>query len=105
MRTQGTGSGKLARGGKRPTRPKGNGAASTTEPLRECVGAALDRYFADLNGTNPGDLYAMVMQEVEGPLLQRVMDFTCGNQSRAAELLGINRSTLRKKLRSHGLAE
>jgi Fis family transcriptional regulator, factor for inversion stimulation protein len=69
------------------------------------VAAALDRYFSDLNGTRPGDLYAMVMQEVEGPLLERVMEFTGWNQSRAAEILGMNRSTLRKKLRGHGLSE
>lgn len=72
-------------------------------PLRDSIDQALDRYFADLDGTEPSDLYAMVMQEVEQPLLRRVLDYTGGNQSRAAEILGVNRSTLRKKLRYHGL--
>lgn len=72
-------------------------------PLRHSIDQALDRYFADLDGTEPSDLYAMVICEVEQPLLRRVLDYTGGNQSRAAEILGVNRSTLRKKLRHHGL--
>ncbi|HYW03263.1 MAG TPA: DNA-binding transcriptional regulator Fis [Gammaproteobacteria bacterium] len=73
------------------------------EPLRTCVQKALDKYFADLNGHAPGDLYQMVMREVEAPLLESVMAYTRGNQTRAAEILGINRSTLRKRLRTHNL--
>jgi Fis family transcriptional regulator len=72
-------------------------------PLRESAEIALRRYFADLEGTAPTDLYAMVINEVEKPLLRAVLEFTRGNQSRASEILGINRSTLRKKLRAHGL--
>jgi|GEM_PF-134275 len=75
------------------------------KPLRETIDQALKAYFDDLNGTEPGDLYAMVLQEVEQPLLKRVLEYTRGNQSRAAELLGINRSTLRKKLRQHDLID
>jgi len=74
-------------------------------PLRQSIDQALARYFKDLDGTEPNDLYAMVIQEVEQPLLQRVLEYTAGNQSRAAEILGINRSTLRKKLRHHGLVD
>ncbi len=66
--------------------------------LAENVKAALDAYFADLNGETPNDLYRLVINEVEKPLLQTVMSHVNGNQSRAAKLLGINRSTLRKKL-------
>lgn len=79
------------------------GEAMPSAPLRHSIDQALDRYFADLDGTEPSDLYAMVINEVEQPLLKRVLDYTGGNQSRAAEILGVNRSTLRKKLRHHGL--
>jgi Fis family transcriptional regulator len=72
-------------------------------PLNGQVRKALDKYFADLNGHNPGDLYQLFMSEVERPLLEKVMNHTCGNQTRAAELLGINRGTLRKKLEHYDL--
>ena len=68
------------------------------EPLREAVRDALAHYFDQLDGTAPNDLYRLVMQQVEQPLLEVVMDRTGGNQSKAATLLGISRSTLRKKL-------
>lgn len=72
-------------------------------PLRECAEAALEKYFSDLDGHQPRDLYAMVLAEIEQPLLKQVMLHTRGNQSKAAEILGLNRSTLRKKLRLYGL--
>ena len=68
------------------------------EPLREAVRDALAHYFEQLDGTAPNELYQLVMQQVEQPLLETVMAFTGGNQSKAAALLGISRSTLRKKL-------
>lgn len=73
--------------------------------LSECVGRTVHRYLADLGGT-PCDegLYALVMREVEGPLLREVLSWHDGNQSRTAATLGINRATLRKKLLAHGLA-
>jgi len=67
-------------------------------PLRDLTEEALRKYLKDLNGDNPGALYELVLGEVEQPLFTTVMDFTGGNQSRAAEILGINRATLRKKL-------
>jgi len=73
-------------------------ASRHPEPLRDAVRDALTHYFAQLNGTPPNDLYQMVMQQVEQPLFEAVMQHTGGNQSRAATLLGISRSTLRKKL-------
>lgn len=72
-------------------------------PLSALTGEALDGYFAKLNGHKPGDLYQLVIGEVEKPLLKAVLEYTNGNQSEAAEILGINRGTLRKKLRSYNL--
>lgn len=74
-----------------------------SKPLREHTEDALDQYFETLNGDRPGDLYDMVLGEVEEPLFRAVMDYTQGNQSRAAQILGINRGTLRKKLKDYSL--
>ena len=68
------------------------------EPLSEAVRDALTRYFDQLDGTPPNDLHQMVMQQVEQPLFEEALRFTGGNQSKAAMMLGISRSTLRKKL-------
>lgn len=69
-----------------------------SDPLRECVREALSNYFAHLNGHPVSNLYDLVLAEVEGPLLRTVLEHTGGNQTQAAALLGISRSTLRKKL-------
>lgn len=73
------------------------------KPLNSCIQVALERYFRDLDGHPPNGLYEMVIGEVEYPLLKMVMHHTRGNQSKAAEMLGINRGTLRKKLDKYGL--
>ena len=73
-------------------------ATRQPEPLRDAVRDALTHYFDQLDGTPPNDLYQLVMQQVEQPLFESVMNHTGGNQSKAAGLLGISRSTLRKKL-------
>ena len=75
------------------------------KPLRKHTEEALSRYFKSLNGDRPGDLYEFVMSEVEEPLFKAVMDYTDGNQSRAAGILGINRGTLRKKLKAYSLIQ
>lgn len=67
--------------------------------LRECVSRAVARYLADIGPTLPGDLYRLVIDEVEVPMLKTVLSHFDGNQSRAAEALGMSRATLRKKLR------
>lgn len=79
-------------------------AASRDITLRNHAEEALNTYFANLNGHRPAQLYDLVMREVEEPLFRAVLDYVEGNQSRAAVILGINRGTLRKKLREFGLA-
>ena len=66
---------------------------------------ALEQYFQTLNGHKPEELYDLVIGEVEKPLFKAVLGYTGGNQSLAATILGINRGTLRKKLRRHGLLD
>ncbi|QNI02881.1 DNA-binding transcriptional regulator Fis [Halomonas sp. SH5A2] len=80
-------------------------ASMPPQPLREAVEAAMRRYFEHLDGSQASDLYAMVMAEVEAPLLACVLEHTEGNQTRAADVLGLNRGTLRKKLKLYGLIE
>lgn len=72
-------------------------------PLRDHVYETLRIYFHNLGGQAPSNLYDLVQHEVEPPLLEIVMQFTGGNQTRAAAILGINRGTLRKKLRQYHL--
>ena len=64
---------------------------------------AMRSYFKSLNGHKPADIYRMVLGEVEPPLLRAVMEYTEGNQTLAADMLGLNRATLRKKLRQYDL--
>ena len=78
--------------------------ATRAMPLRTMTAEALDSYFATLNGHKPDQLYDLVLREVEEPLFKAVLDYAEGNQSRAADILGINRGTLRKKLKTYGLA-
>lgn len=73
-------------------------------PLRRHTERVLHDYFSSLNGHRPARLYDLVLREVEEPLLRAVLDYAEGNQSRAATILGITRTTLRRKLRTHGLA-
>jgi Fis family transcriptional regulator len=75
------------------------------ETIEECIVRSLEKYFEDLGGAKPHALHEMVMLAVERPLLKFALDKAGGNQSAAAELLGINRNTLRKKLCEYGLAK
>jgi Fis family transcriptional regulator len=75
------------------------GAISLNGHVRD----ALYKYFKDLEGHAPGNLYQLLMGEVERPLLEAVMDYCGGNQTKAATILGINRGTLRKKLQQYDL--
>ena len=71
--------------------------------LALCVREALDEYFRDLDGQPPHAVYDMVLACMEKPLLEYVMNRAGGNQSKAAAILGLNRNTLRKKLKQHNL--
>ncbi|MBC2769764.1 MULTISPECIES: helix-turn-helix domain-containing protein [Pusillimonas] len=72
-------------------------------PLEQCVRDNLERYFADLGDSEPDNMLAMVISCVERPVLQVALERANGNQSKAADMLGITRSTLRKKLQAHNL--
>jgi Fis family transcriptional regulator, factor for inversion stimulation protein len=76
---------------------------SSQNNLHDCVRASLEDYFRDLNGTDPAGLHDMLVKAVEKPLLEVVMEQAQNNQSRAAQWLGLNRNTLRKKLLEHQL--
>ena len=73
------------------------------EQLQACVHKNLETYLNDLQGQEPSGMYDMLLRVVEKPLLELVMQRTRGNQSKAAQWLGINRNTLRKLLLQHGL--
>lgn len=75
----------------------------STTPLRTQVQSTLHAYFCQLEGHMPGNLYKMVLEQVEPPLLESALLYTQGNQTKAADILGINRSTLRKKLKQYGI--
>jgi len=71
--------------------------------IQDVVRKSLEKYFRDLGEQEPTNVYGMVVFTVEKPILEVVMVRASGNQSHAAEMLGINRNTLRKKLQQHGL--
>ncbi len=75
----------------------------TRKHIEECVRDSLEAYFRDLRGVEPTAMYDMILKVVERPLFETVMKHAEGNQSRAAEWLGINRNTLRRKLVEHKL--
>ncbi|MCU4677177.1 DNA-binding transcriptional regulator Fis [Catenovulum sp. 2E275] len=75
----------------------------TQKPLRASVKQAVTNYLSQLNGQDIDNFYDIVLSEVEAPLLEEIMLYTRGNQTRAANMLGINRGTLRKKLKKYGM--
>lgn len=74
-----------------------------TQTLRDSVELAMNNYFEHLDGQDVNEVYQMVMSEVEAPLLEVVMRYTRDNQTKASQVLGLNRGTLRKKLKQYGL--
>jgi Fis family transcriptional regulator, factor for inversion stimulation protein len=75
----------------------------TANCLCESVKDAMDKYFSDMDGHEPNNLHELVMSEVEKPLIESVIDITRGNISHAAQLLGLNRGTLRSRMQKYGL--
>lgn len=73
--------------------------------IDECIRASVEQYFKDLRGAEPGALHDLFLGAAERPLLDVVMQHAQGNQSKAAEWLGINRNTLRRKLLDHKLLD
>ncbi len=71
--------------------------------LANSVKTSLDQYFKDLEGQPPHAVYDMVLSCIEKPLLEYIMQYSAGNQSKAAEILGVNRNTLRKKIQQYNL--
>ena len=71
--------------------------------IARCVRKAMDGYFRDLDGERPCAIYDMVISSVERPLLELVLRRVEGNQTQAAQLLGMNRNTLRKKIKEYGI--
>ena len=71
--------------------------------IDEVLRASVEQYFKDLRGAEPSNVHEMIIAAVEKPMLDVVMQHAAGNQSKAAEWLGINRNTLRRKLLDHKL--
>ena len=85
------------------TESSSNESAIEGATLRDCVEQTLRNYFAQLDGELTTDVYQLVLSEVEAPLLEQTLKYTRNNQTKASELLGLNRGTLRKKLKQYGL--
>jgi Fis family transcriptional regulator len=73
------------------------------ESISHCVENALNLYFEDMDGHDPSDLYELILTQIEKPMLGVVLKQTQDNITRSAEILGINRATLRKKLKKYAL--
>lgn len=89
---------------KGPTK-KNPGQPAGPPPLRDSAAEAIAHFLSTLDGEACSDLYDMVLHQVEEPLLRAVLEYTQQNQSHASAMLGLNRGTLRKKLRQYGLLE
>jgi Fis family transcriptional regulator len=75
----------------------------TVASLREAVDLFVRRYLDEMDGEMSTDFYTLVLSEVEAPMLQAVMEYTRYNQTKAAQMLGLNRGTLRKKLKQYAI--
>jgi Fis family transcriptional regulator, factor for inversion stimulation protein len=75
----------------------------SSKAIEDCIRASVEQYLKDLRGAAPCDLHELFLGAAEKPLLEVVLRHTQGNQSKAAEWLGINRNTLRRKLLDHKL--
>jgi Fis family transcriptional regulator len=97
--------------GARPTTNSGNSSSEQDEApapapgsaLSDAVARCVQRYLEEIEGELPTDFYQLVLSQVEPPMLEAVLAHTRNNQSKAAYLLGLNRGTLRKKLKQYNL--
>jgi len=83
-----------------------NNSSSQTQEISQlshAVKHSIRRYLYELDGAQPNNMYELVLKQIEQPLFEAILEHTKGNQSRAADLLGLNRGTLRKKLRCYNL--
>ncbi|MBU2864900.1 DNA-binding transcriptional regulator Fis [Reinekea forsetii] len=78
-------------------------ASENPQTLRDSVEIAMRNYFAHLDGQDVSNVHQMVLTEVEAPMLEAVMRYCRDNQTKASQVLGLNRGTLRKKLKQYGL--
>jgi len=78
-------------------------ATTPTQSLRESVTVAVRQYLDELDGQITADVYQMVLAEIEAPLLTEIMAYTRNNQTKASDMLGLNRGTQRKKLKQYNL--
>jgi Fis family transcriptional regulator len=92
----------MAKSGGKKT-PQKKQIKKSAESIYHCVENALDIYFEDMDGHDPGNLYELVLSQTEIPMLEVVLKHARGNITKSAEMLGINRATLRKKLKKYDL--
>jgi len=85
------------------TENNSNSSTQSNAELKQCVQKVLDNYLRDLGEYQPDNLYQLFIAEVEAPLIESVLSHTRGNQSQAAQMLGINRGTLRKKINLYNI--
>ena len=88
-------------GGKK--KPQKKQIKKSAESISHCVERALDNYFEDMDGHDPANIYELVLSQTEKPMLEVVLKQTQRNITKSAEILGINRATLRKKLKKYDL--
>lgn len=80
-------------------------AATSATTLRQAVRDTLKNYFANIGNEQPVDFYSILLEEIERPLLEVLINYTHYNQVKMAQILGISRGTLRKKLKQHGMLD
>lgn len=85
------------------TTQKSKNHANSKAVLHDCVCSELDKYLKDLGEYTPNNIHQLFIGEVEAPLFKAIMEHTNGNQSMAAQMLGLNRGTLRKKLKQYNV--
>lgn len=88
---------------KQPQLSKAQTTETQDQTLRDSVHQSLNNYFKQLDGQPVTDVYQLVLSEIEAPLFESVMAYTKDNQTKASQVLGLNRGTLRKKLKQYGL--